>query len=253
MFSSNPSFWLILSVIIYNWTPWPCFCLFRVAFMSSSCLITTQPVACVFFFLSSLRPSQFLGVMVSRKHLVPLFSPWTLWLTEKAKASEDNDNFAIENSLDWYLQKITSGTLSFHFSRPSQRFLHRPADSQDPFLWVLKRTPGTWKLLAWICVPVPHPLQLMLLMPHCHPLVVPGLCSAMRRGEDHGVEMGFFSMLISSCRCEQVLQEHRRNDWLQALHLVEDLLGLLYTSCLPGKIWGILCAWVSLERPLDGV
>lgn len=85
------------------------------------------------------------------------------------------------------------------------------------------------------------------------PLAVPGLCSAMRRGEDHGVEMGFFSMLISSCRCEQVLQEHRRNDWLQALHLVEDLLGLLYTSCLPGKIWGILCAGVSLEKPLDGV
>jgi len=61
----------------------------------------------------------------------------------------------------------------------------------------------------------------------------------------------FFSTVISSCRCEQVLQEHRRNDWLQTLHLVEDLLGLLHSSCLPGKTWGILSAGVDPEGPLS--
>lgn len=49
--------------------------------MSSSCLIITQPVACVFSSLSSLRPFQFPGVMVRASPLVPLLlaspSAWT--------------------------------------------------------------------------------------------------------------------------------------------------------------------------------
>lgn len=67
--------------------------------MSSSCLITTQPVACVFSFLSFLRPSQFLGVMVSTKKLVPLFSPRTHKVISEVSHSEANENFATENSL----------------------------------------------------------------------------------------------------------------------------------------------------------
>lgn len=67
--------------------------------MSSSCLITTQPVACAFSFSSSLRPSPFLGVMVSTKYLVPLFSPWAQRVISEASHSKANENFATENSL----------------------------------------------------------------------------------------------------------------------------------------------------------
>lgn len=82
--------------------------------------------------------------------------------------------------------------MSSHFSRPSQGPQHRLADAQGPSLWALRRTPGAWKLLAGVCVPLLQPFQLILLMPPCHPLAVPGLCSAMRRDECHGAEMFWF-------------------------------------------------------------
>lgn len=68
--------------------------------MSSSCLITTQPVACVFSFLSSLRPSQFLGVMVSKKKkdLVSFLSPRAKWDFSKASNSEGSKRFVSGNS-----------------------------------------------------------------------------------------------------------------------------------------------------------
>lgn len=59
-----------------------------------------------------------------------------------------------------------------------------------------------------------------------------------------------FSTPFSS-RCEQILQEHRRNDWLQTLHLVENLLGIFHSSCLPGKNRRVLSAGVDSEGPLS--
>lgn len=55
-------------------------------------------------------------------------------------------------------------------------------------------------------------------------------CAADRRQIEINWIWIFWSWIHLSRRCEQVLRQHPGDDWLQALYMVEDVLGRVYPS-----------------------